>query len=69
MSGGLLVLSLILFLITQKSMQSYVIYTMVIVINLIACAGSLLAVVWLSKKDEKLNKAEKERFEKKFRSR
>ncbi len=54
MSGTLLVLSLLFFVIGEKTAEVTVVYTMTILVNLIAFAGSLLGAWKFARKDRQL---------------
>ena len=58
LSGTLLILSLLLFALGEKTEAGNVAYTMCFTVNIAACAGSLLGAWFLDQKDRQLQEKE-----------
>lgn len=58
MTGTLLALSVIFFLLSPKSPEATIAYVMTIAVNLAACAGSVIGAWKLDQKDEQLQEKE-----------
>lgn len=65
MTGALLLLSLLFFLLSEKTAAANVAYSLTILVNLAACGGSVLAAWYLDRKDRELNRREQEKYKKK----
>lgn len=63
MSGTLLLLSILFFLLSEKTSEVTVVYTMTILVNLIAFAGSMIGAWWFAEKDRKQQEQENERLQ------
>lgn len=59
MTGALLIVSAVFFLLGEKSDAGNVVYAITMLINLAACAGSLLGAWRLDRKDRELAEREK----------
>ena len=59
MTGALLVISLLFFFLSEKTEADNVVYSITILVNLIAFLGSSLGAWKLDKKDEKLTERER----------
>lgn len=66
MTGALLIVSAAFFLLGEKSDAGNVAYAITILINLAACAGSLLGARRLDRKDRELAQLEKQKGESKY---
>lgn len=61
MTGALLVVSTLFFLLFEKTVETNVVWGMTIGVNLAAAAGAFLAAYFLDKKDRELTEKEIER--------
>lgn len=62
MAGALLLLSVVLFAVCEKTYEGNVVYALVILVDAVAFLGSLFGAWWLNRKDEELSRREKEKY-------
>lgn len=65
MTGALLLLSLVFFLLSEKNTAENVAYSLTILVNTVACGGSVLASWYLDRKDRELTRREQEKYKRK----